>query len=132
MSTTARNLFLPCARSIQSVAPKISIFSRSILIVTCTKPHVPLHHSGPAILSVLFRRHINPFHKQLTATHKHTAALFNKTIEEDQILQWLTAGITFLIPKTRILKIQALQPCDLSLPTMCTLVTSIICRRMQI
>jgi len=37
--------------------------------------------------------------KQLTATHKHIAALFNKLIEDDQIPEWLTAGITFLIPK---------------------------------
>ena len=39
--------------------------------------------------------------KQLTATHKHIGALFNKLIEEDQIPEWLTAGITFLIPKKR-------------------------------
>jgi hypothetical protein len=32
--------------------------------------------------------------KQLTATHKHIAALFNKLIEEDQIPKWLTAGVT--------------------------------------
>jgi hypothetical protein len=37
--------------------------------------------------------------KQLKATHKHVAALFNKLIEEDQIPEWLTAGVTFLIPK---------------------------------
>jgi len=37
--------------------------------------------------------------KQLTATHKHIAALFNKLIDEDQIPEWLTAGVTFLIPK---------------------------------
>jgi len=37
--------------------------------------------------------------KQLTATQRHTAALFNKLIEEDQIPEWLTAGVTFLIPK---------------------------------
>jgi len=37
--------------------------------------------------------------KQLTATHKHMAALFNKFIEEDQIRKWLTARITFLIKK---------------------------------
>ena len=37
--------------------------------------------------------------KQLTATHRHIAALFNKLIEEDQIPEWLTAGVTFLIPK---------------------------------
>jgi len=37
--------------------------------------------------------------KQLRATHKHIAALFNKFIEEDQIPEWLMAGGTFLIPK---------------------------------
>ena len=37
--------------------------------------------------------------KQLTATHKHIAAIFNRLIEEDQILELLTAGVTFLIPK---------------------------------
>ena len=44
--------------------------------------------------------------KQLTATHRHIAAIFNKLIEEDQIPEWLMAGVTFLIPRTRILKIQ--------------------------
>jgi hypothetical protein len=37
--------------------------------------------------------------KQFTATHKHVAAMFNQLLEEDQIPEWLTAGITFLIPK---------------------------------
>ena len=37
--------------------------------------------------------------KQLTATLKHIATIFNKLIEEDQIPEWLTAGVTFLIPK---------------------------------
>ena len=44
--------------------------------------------------------------KQLTATLKHTAAIFNKLIEEDQIPEWLTAGVPFLYQRTRILKIQ--------------------------
>jgi len=47
--------------------------------------------------------------KQLIATHKHIAALFNNLIEDDQIPEWLTAGVTFLIQKKkrkRILKIQ--------------------------
>jgi len=44
---------------------------------------------------------VNFWLKQLTATHKHIAALFNKLIEEDQIPEWLTAGVTFLIPKNR-------------------------------
>ena len=39
--------------------------------------------------------------KQLTATHKHITALLNKLIEDDQIPEWLTAGVTFLIPKKR-------------------------------
>ena len=37
--------------------------------------------------------------KQLTATHKHIAAIFNKLIEEDQMTEWLTAGVKFLILK---------------------------------
>jgi len=37
--------------------------------------------------------------KQLTATHKHRAELFNKLIEVDSIQEWLTAGATYLIPK---------------------------------
>jgi hypothetical protein len=39
--------------------------------------------------------------KQLTATHKHIAALFNKLIEEGQIPGRLTAGVTFLVQKKR-------------------------------
>jgi len=39
--------------------------------------------------------------KQLTATHQHRTAHFNKLIEEDQITEWLMAGVTFLIPKNR-------------------------------
>ena len=37
--------------------------------------------------------------KQLTTTHKHIAALVKKMIEEDQIPDWLTAGVKLLIPK---------------------------------
>jgi hypothetical protein len=37
--------------------------------------------------------------KQLTATHKYLATFFNKLIEEDQIPEWLTAGVTLLIPE---------------------------------
>ena len=40
--------------------------------------------------------------KQLTATHKHTTALFNKLCEDDQIPEWLTAGVTFLIPPKKL------------------------------
>jgi len=47
------------------------------------------------------RDQINIWSKQLTATHKHVAALFNKLIEEDQVPECLTAGVTFLIPKKR-------------------------------
>jgi hypothetical protein len=36
----------------------------------------------------------------LTATHKYLATLFNTLIKEDQILEWLIAGVTtMLIPK---------------------------------
>jgi hypothetical protein len=37
--------------------------------------------------------------KQQAATHSHIAAIFNKLIEEYQIPEWLTAGVTFLISK---------------------------------
>jgi hypothetical protein len=41
------------------------------------------------------RDHIPSFWlKQLTATHKHLAILFNKLIEQDQTPEWLTAGVT--------------------------------------
>ena len=69
--------------------------------------------------------------KELTASHKHTAALFNKLIEEDQISEWLTAGVTFLIPKnenTENLKYYRPVTC---LPTIYKRMTSIISRRMQ-
>ena len=53
--------------------------------------------------------------KQLTATHKHIAAIFNKLIEEDQIPEGLTAGVTFLIPKNENTeKSKELQTSDLS------------------
>jgi hypothetical protein len=39
--------------------------------------------------------------KQFAATHKHIAAIFNILLEADQILEWLTAGVTFLIPRKR-------------------------------
>ena len=42
---------------------------------------------------------VNFWLKQLTATHKHIATLFNKLIEEDQIPEWLTVGAIFLISK---------------------------------
>jgi hypothetical protein len=44
--------------------------------------------------------------KKFKATHKYIAVIFNKLLEADQIPEWLTAGVTFLIPKTKILNIQ--------------------------
>ena len=44
---------------------------------------------------------LNFWLKQLTATHKYIATMFNKSIEEDSIPEWLTAGVTYLIPKKR-------------------------------
>ena len=57
----------------------------------------------------------NSLLKQLTATHKHIAEISNKLIEEDSIPEWLTAGVTYLIPKKReYWKSKELQTCDLS------------------
>jgi len=69
--------------------------------------------------------------KQHTATHKHIAALFNKFIEEDQIQEWLTAGVTFLIPKNENTENQKNYRNMACLPTIYTLMTTIISRRMQ-
>jgi len=69
--------------------------------------------------------------KQLTATHKHIAALFNQLTEEDQIPEWLTAGVTFLIAKhENTEKPKNYRPVT-CLPTIYKLMTSIISRRMQ-
>jgi hypothetical protein len=59
------------------------------------------------------------------------AAIFNKLIEEDQILEWLTAGVIFLVPKnenTENPKNYRPVTCQ---PTMYKLITSVISRRMQ-
>jgi hypothetical protein len=37
--------------------------------------------------------------KQLTVTHKYLATHFNKLTEEEQIQEWLTAGLTVLMPR---------------------------------
>jgi hypothetical protein len=69
--------------------------------------------------------------KQLTATHKYIAALFNKLIEEDQIPEWLTAEVTFLIPKNdNTDNPKNYRPVN-CLRTICKLLTSIISRLMQ-
>jgi len=73
----------------------------------------------------------NFWFKQLTATHKHIAALFNKLIEEDQISEWLTAGVTFLIAKNRNTENPKNYRPVTCLPTMYKLMTSIISRRLQ-
>jgi len=69
--------------------------------------------------------------KQLTATYKHIAAPFNKLIEEDQIVEWLTAGVTFLIPKNEKTDNPKNYRPVTCLPTIHKLLTSIMSRRMQ-
>jgi hypothetical protein len=69
--------------------------------------------------------------KQLTATHKHIAAIFNKLIEEDSILEWLMAGVTYLIPKNKNTENPKSDRPVTCLPTTYKLITSIISRRMQ-
>jgi hypothetical protein len=68
---------------------------------------------------------------RLTATHKYLASLFNKLIEEDETPEWLTAGVTLLIPKNENTeKPKNYRPIT-CLPTIYKLITSIISRRMQ-
>jgi hypothetical protein len=69
--------------------------------------------------------------KQLTATHKHIAALFNKLIEEDRIPDWLTTGVTFVIPRNENTENPKNYRPVTCLPTIHKLITSIISRRMQ-
>jgi hypothetical protein len=69
--------------------------------------------------------------KQLTATHKYLAVLFNKLIEEDQAPEWLTAGITLLIPKNENTeKLKSYRPIT-CFPTVYKLITSVINKWMQ-
>jgi hypothetical protein len=70
--------------------------------------------------------------KQFTATQKHMAAIFNKLLEEDQIPEWLMAGITFLIPKNKntYLHPKNYRPVT-CLHTTYKLLTSIMSRRMK-
>jgi len=78
------------------------------------------------------RDHIaNVWLKQLTATHKHIAALFNKLIEKDQMAEWLTAEVTFLIPKIENTENPKNYRPVTCLPTIYKLLTSITSRRMQ-
>jgi hypothetical protein len=69
--------------------------------------------------------------KQLTATHNHITAIFNKLIQEDPVPEWLTAGVTFLITKKRITENPKNYRPVTCLPTIYELITSIISRRMQ-
>ena len=69
--------------------------------------------------------------KQLTATYRHIAAIFKKLIEEDKIPEWLTAGVTFLIPKNENTENPKNYRPVTCLPTMYKLIASVISRRMQ-
>jgi hypothetical protein len=69
--------------------------------------------------------------KQLTATHKHIAAIFNKLIELDQIPEWLTTGVIFLIPKNENTENPKNYRTVTCLPATYKLLTAIMSRRMQ-
>jgi len=69
--------------------------------------------------------------KQLRATHKHIAVLSKKLIEEDEIPAWLTAGVTFLIPKNENTENPKNYRPVTCLRTIYKLMTSIISRRIQ-
>jgi len=68
--------------------------------------------------------------KQLTAPHRHIDTIFNKLIEEVQISDWLTAGVTFLTPKNGNTENPKNYRPVTCLPTMHKLITSVINRRM--
>jgi len=66
--------------------------------------------------------------KKLTATHKHTTALFSKLIEDDQIPEGLTARVIFLIPKNGNTENPKNYRPVTCFPTIYKLMTSIISR----
>jgi hypothetical protein len=67
--------------------------------------------------------------KQLAATHKYLAIPFNKLIEEDQTSEWLTAGVSLLIPKNENTeKPKNYRPIT-CLPKIYNLITSIISKQ---
>ena len=59
------------------------------------------------------------------------AAIFSKLIEEDQIPEWLMAGVTFLIPKNENTENPKNYSPMTCLPTMYKLITSVISRHVQ-
>ena len=63
--------------------------------------------------------------------HEHIAAIFNKLIEEDSIPEWLTAGVTYLIPKNENTENPKNYRPVTCLPTTYKLITSTISRHMQ-
>ena len=69
--------------------------------------------------------------KQLTATHRYIAAIFNKLIEEDQIPEWLMAGVIFLITKNENTENPKNYRPVTCLPTMYKIITSVTSRRTQ-
>jgi hypothetical protein len=73
----------------------------------------------------------NNNNKDTYSTHKHIAEIFNKLIEEDQIPEWLTAGVTFLIPKNEKTENPKNYRPVTCLPTMYKLITSVISRRKE-
>jgi hypothetical protein len=68
---------------------------------------------------------------QLTATHKYLATLFNTLIKENQILKWLMAGVTMLIPKNANSERPKNYRPVICLPTIYKTITFIIGRQMQ-
>jgi hypothetical protein len=59
------------------------------------------------------------------------ATIFNKLIEEDSILERLTAGVTYLIPKNENTENPKNYRPVTCLPTTYKLITSIVSRRMH-
>jgi len=69
--------------------------------------------------------------KQLTAIHAYLTTLFNKLIEEGQIPDWLTTGLTFLIANHENLERPKNYRPITCLPTIHKTITSIISIRIK-
>jgi len=79
----------------------------------------------------LLRSGFNNIDNNNNNKHKHIAEIFNKLIEEVSIPEWLTEGVTYLIPKNENTGNPKNYRPVTCLPTTYRLITSIISRRMQ-
>ena len=94
------------------------------------------HVMEPSICKRRYRSTKNNVKRESSWKRQNTkflalATYSNKLIEEDQIQEWLTAGVTFLIPKSENTENPKNYRPVTCLPTMYKLITSVVSRRIK-